>query len=71
MFPCLMVPVLNGSFLVGLFKLLLALTSTVILGSRSHRTHDHIFLFHDSESHASTLSSGSHWLSLIALTWMD
>jgi hypothetical protein len=29
-------------------KLLLALTSKTILGSRSHRTHDHIFLPHDS-----------------------
>jgi hypothetical protein len=37
-------------------KLLLALASTVILGSESHRTHDNIFLSHYSESLATTLS---------------
>jgi hypothetical protein len=43
-------------------KLLLALTSTVILVSGPSGTHDHIFLSHDSESHA-TLSSDSLGLS--------
>jgi hypothetical protein len=41
---------------VGLGKLLLALTSAVILGSESRRIHDHIFLLHDSGSCAAVLS---------------
>jgi hypothetical protein len=35
-------------------KLPLALASTVILGSVSYRTHDHIFLPHDSGSYVTT-----------------
>jgi hypothetical protein len=43
-------------------KLLLALTSTVILGSESCRTHDHIFLSHDSWNRATALNSKSLWI---------
>jgi hypothetical protein len=43
----------NGSFLPASGNLLLVLPSTVILGSKSRRAHDHILLFHDSGSGAS------------------
>jgi hypothetical protein len=57
------VSVLNGSG--WLSKFLLALASTVILGFRSHRAHDHIFLSQDSGSQSLTPScSEYHWISL-------
>jgi hypothetical protein len=54
-----MILISSGCSLVSR-KLLLALVSTVILGSVSYRTHDHIFLSHDWESS----SCRSHWFSL-------
>jgi hypothetical protein len=60
MFLCLTLPPQS----VGLDRMLLALTSTVTLGSRSHRTDDLIFLFHDSES-------CSYHLLLWLVSWLN
>jgi hypothetical protein len=43
-------------------KLLVVLASTIILGSESRGTHDHILLSHDSESHATSPVQSSRLL---------
>jgi hypothetical protein len=45
-------------------KLLLALASTVILGSESHGTHGHILVSHDSGSHATPAPKGSYCIEI-------
>jgi hypothetical protein len=47
----------DGTFRVVSGDLLLGLASTAILGSGSGRTHDHIFVSHDSGSCATTLTA--------------